>query len=150
MWHITNNTHVRILKYPSSIFWIYSFGRLAHFMPLVSSYTPWKHQRTSGIFMFSGSMERDHWHEMGWTVLRVVVKSNEFQTQKQKTVQNILNWYDKITLSGCVTFNWNKCFVFVKYKPVSFDITVALPNFRILLMLISVILFLWMHLYQWP
>ena len=26
---------------------------------------PWKHQKTSGFFMFSGIIERDQWHELG-------------------------------------------------------------------------------------
>ena len=32
---------------------------------LVSFYTPWKHQKTYAILMFSRSLERDQWHEMG-------------------------------------------------------------------------------------
>ena len=38
---------------------------LIHFMPLVSFYTPKKHQKTRGCMMFSGDTERDQWHEMG-------------------------------------------------------------------------------------
>ena len=38
---------------------------LTHFMPLISFYTPWKHQKTYGCLMFSGDIERDQWHEMG-------------------------------------------------------------------------------------
>ena len=37
-------------------------------MPLVSFYTPWK-QKTRGFLMFSGGVERDHWYEMGYTVI---------------------------------------------------------------------------------
>ena len=41
---------------------------LTHFIPLVSFYTLWKHQKTfgetSGFLMFSGGIERYHWHEM--------------------------------------------------------------------------------------
>ena len=37
---------------------------LIHFMPLVSFYTSWKHQKISGFLMFLGGIERDHWHEM--------------------------------------------------------------------------------------
>ena len=29
-------------------------------MPLVSFYTPWKHQKVSGLLMFSAGKERDH------------------------------------------------------------------------------------------
>ena len=38
---------------------------LTHIMPLVSFDTPWKHQKTFG-FLFSGGIERDQWHEMGY------------------------------------------------------------------------------------
>ena len=38
---------------------------LIHFMPLFSFYTPWKYQITSGLLMFSGSIEKDQWREMG-------------------------------------------------------------------------------------
>ena len=38
---------------------------VTHFIPLVSFYTPWKHQKTRGFLMFSGGLERDQWHEMG-------------------------------------------------------------------------------------
>ena len=34
-------------------------------MPLVSFYTPWKHQETKGFLIFSGCIERDEWHDMG-------------------------------------------------------------------------------------
>ena len=39
---------------------------LTHFMPLVSYYMPWKHEKTFGFFMFSGGVERNQWHEIGW------------------------------------------------------------------------------------
>ena len=38
---------------------------LTHFMPVISFYTPWKHQKTSGFLMFLGGIERDQLHEMG-------------------------------------------------------------------------------------
>ena len=38
---------------------------LTRFMPLISFYTPRKHQKTRGFLMFSGGIERDQWHEMG-------------------------------------------------------------------------------------
>ena len=38
---------------------------LIHFMPLVSFYTSWKHQKISGFLMFLGGIERDQWHAMG-------------------------------------------------------------------------------------
>ena len=36
---------------------------LTHFMPVVSFYTPWKHQETWDFLIFSGEIERDQWHE---------------------------------------------------------------------------------------
>ena len=36
---------------------------LTYFMPLVSFYTPEKHQKTRGILIFSGGIERDQWYE---------------------------------------------------------------------------------------
>ena len=39
--------------------------KLIHFMPLVSFYTPSKHQKTFGFLMFLGGIERGQWHEMG-------------------------------------------------------------------------------------
>ena len=38
---------------------------LTYFIPLVSFYTPWKHQKTSGFLIFSGDTEREQWYEMG-------------------------------------------------------------------------------------
>ena len=39
---------------------------LTQYMPLVSFYTPWKHQKTKGFLMFPGVIERHQWHEMGY------------------------------------------------------------------------------------
>ena len=39
---------------------------LTHFIPLVSFYTPWKHRKAFGFVVFSGGIERDQLHEMGW------------------------------------------------------------------------------------
>ena len=36
-----------------------------YFMTLLSFYTFWKHQRSSGFIKFSGGIERVQWHEMG-------------------------------------------------------------------------------------
>ena len=33
---------------------------------MASFYTPWKNQKTFGFLMFSGDIERDQWHEMGY------------------------------------------------------------------------------------
>ena len=32
-------------------------------MPMVSFYTPWKHQKTISFLTFPGLLERDQWHE---------------------------------------------------------------------------------------
>ena len=37
---------------------------LTHFMPLVSFYTSWNHQKISGFLKFLGCIERDQRHEM--------------------------------------------------------------------------------------
>ena len=41
-------------------------------MPLVSFYTPWKYEKTSRFLIFSGGIERDQWHEMGYADCLVV------------------------------------------------------------------------------
>ena len=54
-----------VMRYWFYIFFIISQYTLIHFMPLVSFYTPSKHQKTYGFLMFSGGVERDQWHELG-------------------------------------------------------------------------------------
>ena len=39
-------------------------GLLTYFMPLISFYTPWKHQKTRVFLMFSEGIESNQWHEM--------------------------------------------------------------------------------------
>ena len=39
-------------------------NRSSCFLPPVSS-TPWKHYKISGFPIFSGDVERDHWHDIG-------------------------------------------------------------------------------------
>ena len=48
---------------------------LKHFMPLLSFYTHWKHQKTSGFLIFSGGIERYQWHEMGLNIYKKFYKS---------------------------------------------------------------------------
>ena len=43
-----------------------SVSLLTHFMPLVSLYTPWKHQKTSGFLIFLGGIEREHWQHISY------------------------------------------------------------------------------------
>ena len=47
---------------------------LTHLMPLVSFYTPRKHQKTFGFLMFSGGLEKDQWYEMGQAGSRLSLK----------------------------------------------------------------------------
>ena len=49
----------RVIKHSKCC--INSFRATGHFL-----YTPWKYQKTSGFLMFSGGIERNQWHEMGW------------------------------------------------------------------------------------
>ena len=49
---------------------------LTHFMPLVSFYTPCKHQKIKGFLMFSGNIERVQWLEIGERNLGMVVYVN--------------------------------------------------------------------------
>ena len=48
-------TALRLKKKNHENPWCFS----AHFIPLVSFYTLWKHQKTSGFLMFSGGIGRD-------------------------------------------------------------------------------------------
>ena len=45
--------------------WTSDSSLLTHFRPVFPFYTPWKRQKTSGFLTFSGSIEREHWPEMG-------------------------------------------------------------------------------------
>ena len=42
---------------------------ITHLVPLVYFHTPWKYQKTKGLLVFSGGIERDHWHEMSFRIL---------------------------------------------------------------------------------
>ena len=37
---------------------------LTYFIPLVSFYTSWEHQKTSGFLMVSGGIEKEQWHKI--------------------------------------------------------------------------------------
>ena len=44
-------------------------------MPLVSFYTPWKHQKIKSFLMFSEGTESDQWYEMGsWLTRQIILK----------------------------------------------------------------------------
>lgn len=48
------------------LFYLDSLLPLAHFISMVSLYIPWKHQKAIGFLMFSGGIEINQWHEMGY------------------------------------------------------------------------------------
>ena len=81
-----------LVYYSTNIYYLY-FGDsqamnsflLTYFMPLVSFYTPWKHQKTSGFLMFSGGIERDQWHEIGQVILTKIIHYYNF-TLKSSTM----------------------------------------------------------------
>ena len=56
-----NETFFNLLQ--SGFFFIFS-NVSACFMPLFSFYLPWKHQKTRGLMMFSGRIERGQWYGM--------------------------------------------------------------------------------------
>ena len=55
---------VLLLEIPWSILFVV----VTHVMSLLFFYTPWKYQKVSGFLMFSGGIERNHWHEIGYLV----------------------------------------------------------------------------------
>ena len=44
-----------------------TYSTLTHFMPLVSFYTLWKYQKTSGFLILFGGPESDQWYDTGYT-----------------------------------------------------------------------------------
>ena len=50
-------------------------------MPLLSFYTPWKHQKTRGFGIFSGGKERDQSHDM-------IQKDNTWSKGMEWTLHN--------------------------------------------------------------
>ena len=57
---------------------------LTYFIPLVSFYTPWKHQKTSGFLIFSGDIEREQCMEwVKWNVHRKIT----FEATKQSNCE---------------------------------------------------------------
>ena len=57
-------------------------------MTLVSFDTHWKHQKSFGFLMFSGSIKRDHRHKMGWLLSQI--SSIIDTSQSIKYVSNVL------------------------------------------------------------
>ena len=45
--------------------YIICWNSLSYFWPMFPFYTPWKHQKTRGFTVFSGSIKWEHWPEMG-------------------------------------------------------------------------------------
>ena len=54
----TTDTHENTADKPKRALYGNLRCTLTHFMPLVSFYTPWKHQKTSGFFMLFRGIER--------------------------------------------------------------------------------------------
>ena len=46
---------------------------LTHFKPMFHFYTPWKHQKTRGFFIFSGGVEIEHLLKMGKVLVFVFI-----------------------------------------------------------------------------
>ena len=68
--YIRGTLVVNWLKLSFSVWLVYILRLLsAHFMPLISFYTPRKHQKTSDLLMFSGGIKRYQWHEMSYIFL---------------------------------------------------------------------------------
>ena len=66
---------------------------LTHSNPLIFSYTPWKHQKTSGFLMFSGSIETKHWRKMrGAMLIHVVPMLPEYGKALKYMGQSIQEW----------------------------------------------------------
>ena len=63
---------------------------LTYFMPLISFYIPWKHYKTFGFSLFSGGIERDQWHEMGYKQ-KTLTEHKIFSKQKQRYPHNMTN-----------------------------------------------------------
>ena len=85
-----------------------SIFSLSHVMPLVSFYTPWKHQETKGFLIFSGCIERDEWHDMGLNMASMIFLHTSPSFSESRTYTNILT---KVTSSMIIfmkrSFKWN-------------------------------------------
>ena len=76
-----------------------------HFRPLVSSYTPWKHQETRGFLMFSEDIKRDQWHEMSSKVSWIFmicflslksVNNTDITSTNRHVIISLIQWWKTI------------------------------------------------------
>ena len=81
---------------------------LTHFMPQVSFYTPWKHQKTKGFLMFPGVIERDQWHEMSEIVINSGCELNNpvttymFEVNNEDTKQSLRKLFRSVLCSRLI------------------------------------------------
>ena len=69
------------------------FSSLTHFMPLVSFYTPWKHQKTIGFLMFSAGLERDS--SMKWVKRSSYKKQFSWGNEEEEPYKVKFKFYKK-------------------------------------------------------
>ena len=105
-----------------------SISALIHFMQLISLFTLWKHQKTSGSLMFSECKEREQLHEISyiwWFLETTMNRSGE----TKKTHKKIRGWniliIERLSLgSGYnmlndLTLSWRRS---ISYKNQSIDL----------------------------
>ena len=76
-------------------------------MLLVFFYTPWKYQKTSDFLTFSGGIERDQWHEMGWRK-----QVNESVHEKLQGAPPTLFWSEEKLIRRKHIFYWDVLLTF--------------------------------------
>ena len=74
-------------------------------MPLVSFYTPWKHQKTKGFLMFSRGIERDRemkWVKNRWDIFTVFSLTLLFMISDYLSyiTQSYITWKHQKTFGG--------------------------------------------------
>ena len=102
------------------LFCLFLSGIFIHFIPLVSFHTPWKHQKTRGFFMFSGGIEWDQWHEIGYSKHdKVILASGLYQSPG--CCQNLQGFLNQMT----------EIFQFLNLQVDSFSFIIIDTNFHI-------------------
>ena len=109
-----------------------SVSLLTHFMPLVSLYTPWKHQKTSGFLIFLGGIERDHWQHISYQerlylTLNKYLPAGNFIFQKftllKKIVILCLSPHFILKLQSLKLLRWS----FLQKKALIFEVILNTP-----------------------
>ena len=87
---------------------VFTFAILNPFMPLVSFYSPWKHQKNKGFLMFSGGIEWNKWNE-----LNKVIRKQWRLVGYEELIQVIakLEIEKKIPKKFCCYPWWIRCIV---------------------------------------